>query len=191
MAPPVILVALALVLCFQRGWSQSSARPAGYLYLSPVPGASYVSAQTRFILVRLVDVAPGQILNLTNDFITVSGATSGAHPGTARQASDGRTIIFELNAGFNPGELVTVDLDPFLATGASGQAQPFEFQFMTTAPMPGSLPLTVPPLQSPVLNGSDTQQKTPTARHLATAGSGAPVRKAKVMPNGVSVPGDF
>ena len=51
-------------------------RALGYLYLSPMPGAEYVSAQTRFVLVRFKDVSPTAVTNLST-FITVTGASSG------------------------------------------------------------------------------------------------------------------
>ena len=89
MRPILIPVGVALLLCAQRASCQNPARQAGYLYVSPVPGASYVSAQTRYILVRLVNVRPSAILNLATDFITVMGASSGPHAGTTRIAGDG------------------------------------------------------------------------------------------------------
>lgn len=186
-----ILVALIAPLLADCGWCQTPARQAGYLYLSPVPQASYVSEQTRYILVRFVDVSPAAITNLAADFIMVAGQTSGAHSGTARIASDGRTVIFQMDSDFSMNELVTVYLNPVLGDGATGTVQPFAYQFMTTAPFPDSVPL--------VVHGSAVPGKTqpdPMALPVRPRIQDSPLpqrrtRKAMVMPNGVSVPSDF
>lgn len=184
----LILVGLCSLLRVPCAWAQSAARQAGYLYESPVPGASYVSAQTRYILLRFVNVAPASVTNLTADFITVMGAVSGPHSGKTHIATDGRTVIFEMDSDFSTNELVTVDFDPALAPGAAGSAGPFEYQFMTTGPMPGSLPLArrLPAFQNRV--------PIPAPAHpriSASAGRHFSGRKALILPNGVSVPGDF
>jgi hypothetical protein len=108
------------------------------LYLSPVPGAPYVSAQTRYILVRFLQVTPAAVTNLLTDFITVTGAQSGPHLGTARLASDGRTVMFVMRADFSVGELVTVSLNPML-NSATGGVQAFQYEFSVDAPMSQSL----------------------------------------------------
>src|SRR5579864_4689043 len=110
----IILIELTLLCWAPQGWSQSAARQAGYLYLSPVPQASYVSEQTRYILVRLLNVAPSEVTNLTNGFISVIGANSGPHSGSTRVASDRRTVIFDIDADFSTNELVTVKFAPVL-----------------------------------------------------------------------------
>jgi hypothetical protein len=56
------------VLPFQLNY-----RNLGYLYLSPIPGAEYVSAQTRFVLVRFKDLSPNAVSNLST-FVTVIGS---------------------------------------------------------------------------------------------------------------------
>lgn len=83
----------------------------GYLYLSPVPDAPYVSQNTQFILVRFTDISPADLTNMES-FITVTGTSSGNHSGTAKIAGDNRTVIFEINGIFYPNELVTVSLEP-------------------------------------------------------------------------------
>jgi len=187
----IILIELTLLFWAPRGWCQSAARQAGYLYLSPVPQASYVSAQNRYVLVRLVNVAPAAVTNLTQDFITVTGATSGPHSGTARLATDNRTVIFSIGADFTPNELVTVQLNPQVQPGAAGSVAPFNYQFMVTAPMPGSWPI-------PTAAPPTAARTQPPAKNLplrprisATPGRSGPVRKAMILSNGVSVPSDF
>ena len=185
------LFGLALTLGAAPGWCQSPARQAGYLYLSPVPQASYVSPQTRYILVRLAEVLPAAVTNLADGFITVAGQTSGPHSGTARIASDGKTVIFEMGLDFTPNELVTVTLDPVLAAGSGGGLEPFQYQFMTTAPMPGSLASTGGGPGPPNPTSTVTKPTPLRPRTSASAGAQSRGRKAMVLVNGVSVPSDF
>lgn len=186
-----ILIAVAVLFSWSRGWCDSGARQAGYLYLSPVPRASYVSEQNRYVLVRFADVAPAQVTNLAN-FITVVGAMSGAHSGAVRVATDARTVIFTLDAAFLTNELVTVQLNPQTDPSAIGSVEPFEYQFMTTAPMPGSLPAIRAMSAVDAGNTNVTAAKEGTEPQLEIReGQRSVFRKAMVLANGVSVPGDF
>ena len=169
--------------------AQSPSRQAGYLYLSPVPNASYVSAQTRYVLVRLQNLAPAEVTNLLTDFITVTGAASGLHAGSTRLASDGKTVMFVIAKNFSPNELVTVTLDPQVGPAAAGNATPFAYQFQINAPMPGSQPL-----QAISVGAAVDFPDTPLAPLVQTkpiAPSSHAVAKAVLFPNGVSVPSDF
>ncbi len=174
-----------------RARAQSLASQAGYLYLSPVPNASYVSEQNRYVLVRFEQITPAQVTNLASSFITVTGAESGPHPGSTRVASDGRTVMFEMGADFSTNELVTVTLDPQVTPDAAGGVQPFQYQFMVTGPMPGSLPLVARPVKLP----AGTEITSVADKILTPAepapGSGHGLPKAAVLSNGVSVPSDF
>jgi hypothetical protein len=188
-----VLVGLALGFTANRLCAQSQANGAGYLYLSPVPAASYVLAQTRFILVRFQNDTPAQVTNLTSGFISVTGYTSGPHSGVTHLASDGRTVIFAMSADFATNELVTVNLNPLFAPESAGTAQPYQYQFMTTAPMPGSLPLVLAPFQGPVPARIVTLPKNPSNSRVQISKSVGPrVKAAAVLQsNGVSVPSDF
>ena len=186
------LVLIAALLAGTNGVrAQTGARDAGYLYLSPVPGAPYVSAQTRYVLVRLANVTPAEVTNLTTSFITVTGANSGPHSGVTHVATDGRTIIFTMSADFSENELVTVTLAPQLAGGVSGLLDAFAFQFMITAPMPGARPAAAPP--SLATGGDLVEGGTPPAGPSPTPepAGGNPTAESWIMPNGVSVPSDF
>lgn len=57
----LVIVIAALLVGVDLARAQSAARMAGYLYLSPEPAAPYVSAQTRYVLVRLANVAPIEV----------------------------------------------------------------------------------------------------------------------------------
>ncbi|HZR17357.1 MAG TPA: aryl-sulfate sulfotransferase [Verrucomicrobiae bacterium] len=184
------LVGIVLLGWFSRGWAQSNARHAGYLYLSPVPGASYVSPQTRYVLIRFASMAPSQVTNLTNDFVTVIGKHSGRHAGTTRIASDGRTVVFELVSELGANELVSVNLKPLLGNRAKSGVERFRYQFMTSDPMPGSFP---PALASGTQLAVDIgpNPQTAGAKPLTTAIPRTLVSKAAILANGVSVPSDF
>lgn len=186
----ILLIWLLFLGGPQQGWCQSSARRAGFLYLSPVPRASYVSPQTRFILIRFANVAPAQVTNLTTGFVAVIGKQSGRHAGRVRVASDGKTVVFELASELAAHELVSVKLNPQLADQAAAEVKRFAYQFMTSGPMPGSFPSSrAQGARLPVEIGPNPQlaQTEP----LTTAIPPTLVSKAKILANGVAVPSDF
>ncbi len=173
-------------------------REKGYLYLSPIPRAEYVLPQTKFFLVRFVDVSPNDITNLST-FIEVTGAASGIHPGQTKIASDDRTVIFEVSSDFSSNELVTVTLTPTVDPCAAGVVEPYQYQFMISGPMPFPPP---PPLNSisavrgQVVNtqvpNNPEREAGPTAEMKSKeAVSAAEAEGSTIMTNGVSVPSDF
>ncbi|MHC4642157.1 MAG: aryl-sulfate sulfotransferase [Planctomycetota bacterium] len=193
-----IFIAVGLTFC---GYALASEyRDKGYLYLSPVPGAEYVSPQTRFFLVRFEAVSPNDITNLPT-FINVTGAASGFHSGQTKVASDDRTVIFEVSSNFSSDELVTVTLTPAIDPCAPGVVEPYQYQFMVTGPMPFPPP---PPLSSVlaarelVVNTHATPDEewealpiTDIAMTAEDVVSADALEEPMIMPNGVSVPGDF
>jgi len=187
---------IAVVLVFCGHVFASEHREKGYQYLSPVPGAEYVSPQTKFFLVRFESVSPGDITNLST-FINVTGSASGSHTGQTKIATDDRTVIFEVSSGFSNDELVTVTLTPIV----NPSVEPYQYQFMVSGPMPLQPP---PPLSSgspareQVVNmhvTPDTEcEALPTADVPMTdedVVSDAAADGPMIMPNGVSVPSDF
>jgi hypothetical protein len=105
----------------------------GYLYLSPLPGAEYVSAQTRFVLVRFKDVSPSAVTNL-DTFVTVTGSSSGTHTGQTHVAMDGRTVIYQMTKDFSVNELVTVALSPLVGSGSGPDT--YQYQFVIGGHLP-------------------------------------------------------
>lgn len=174
---------MAFLLGLGLGSSRADYRSAGYAYLSPVPGASYCSPQTRFILVRFQSVSPSDITNLAS-FITVTGASSGPVSGTTHLASDGRTLIFTAGRNFAMNELATVALSPALQPGAGGSVQPFQYQFAVTGYLPASP--SVIPIVAPI-NQAGSVTGTPQPRNTSPPTPG----QAGIFPNGVSVPSSF
>lgn len=135
----ILIMGLLLTTSPTHGEGGSLGR--GYLYLSPLPGAEYCPTQTRFVLVRFVDLAPSDVTNLLTSFITVAGNHSGVHSGNTHIAADGRTVIFAMTNDFAAEELVTVALNPQLRPGASGSAVPFQYRFAVSThfPDPGTI----------------------------------------------------
>jgi hypothetical protein len=121
----------------------------GYLYLSPLPGAEYVSRQTRFVLVRFKDLSPNAVTNLST-FVTVTGSISGIHGGQTHVASDGRTVVFTMNQDFFFNEVVTVDLAPQSAAGSGLDS--YQYQFVVAGHLADVATITArgdnPPYQS-------------------------------------------
>jgi hypothetical protein len=129
-------VVLAAVLLLGTMLARGDYRTLGYRYLSPSPGAEYSSPQTRFVLVRLTDVAPADVTNLATSFVTVNGTYSGAHLGGAHVAGDGRTIIFTMTNDFAPYEAVSVALNPQVRSGVGGTLAPYQYQFIISGHLP-------------------------------------------------------
>src|SRR5581483_4033701 len=131
------------------------------------------------------------VTNLASGFVSVTGVSSGAHSGVVHVASDSRTVIYQMATDFAANESVTVSLNPGVASGTTGSVQPFQYQFMVTAPMPGSLPLAVAPAraQPPAEPGPPLNVTRPAITGNSAAGK--PRAKAMVMGNGESVPSTF
>lgn len=112
---------------------QVNYRNLGYLYLSPLPGAQYISAQNNFLLVRFSSISPGAVTNLAS-FITVTGSSTGVHAGTTHIATDGRTVIFQINTSFMVNEAVTVALNPKVGSGQAPDS--YQYQFIVGGHLP-------------------------------------------------------
>jgi hypothetical protein len=194
---------IGLILVFYGHSLASEHREKGYMYLSPVPRAEYVSSQTRYFLVRFETISPHDITNLTT-FITVTGQSSGLHPGQTKIATDNRTVIFQASSTFTSNELVTVTLAPTVDPCAPGTVEPYQYQFMIAGRMPS--PLSAPASELPTLPSSESPAgeqvkntqvvpqteygEIPAANMTVTAENAVP-GEAGIMPNGVSVPSDF
>ncbi len=81
---------------------------AKIIYISPVPGAIYVTPQTN-IIIRSSENIDESSLNQTS-LITVKGSSSGSHSGKIILADDQKTILFQPDVPFNSGEIVTVKI---------------------------------------------------------------------------------
>ena len=186
------LMALLALTGVPPARAQNAPHEAGYLYLSPIPGAVNVSAQTRYVLVRFEDITPSEVTNLTTSFITVTGVASGLHTGAIHVAVDGRTVIFEMGAGFSAKEVVTVALNPLMPPGAAGRVGSYQYQFTIATPIQGTVLKTALEGKALVQAGDSSGRQKVSARiSVSSPTKGSAVKKAALMPNGVSVPSDF
>jgi hypothetical protein len=187
----LMLVSLTVAVIFGPCWlwAQTPARNAGYLYLSPVPGAPFVATQNRYILVRFSAITPTQVTNLTTDFITVNGSNSGPHSGVTSVASDGRTVMFIMGRDFTSSELVTVTLNPQVGPGAVGAVAPYQYQFAVTTPVNALVASSAKAPTRPLMPAG--QDKISSRTGVAASTKRGAIPKAMLLTNGVSVPGDF
>lgn len=164
-------------------------RAIGYAYLSPVPRAEYVSPQTRFILVRLGPISPQDLTNLP-EFISVTGEVTGSHAGQTRIAGDDRTVSFEMSSDFSRGELVTVTLTPSVGPDAGGAVEPFHYPFRISGPMGDAPPAPIRIASADPGRGFDPDRN---AQEILAQIPPPPaeVYGPMIMPNGVSIPGNF
>jgi len=99
----------------------------GYQYLSPLPGASLVSRQTRIIL------RPGKALDQKSSvdarWIKVTGSKSGDHPGRLYLDSDRTTVVFCPQSPFAPGDTVTVTVSKGWKTSTGALVPPIQYTF--------------------------------------------------------------
>jgi len=115
------------VASFLLAAAAAGAGPPGLEYLSPLPGSTGVLPETNIIL------RPGGIVDGASiaggPLLIASGSTSGLHEGSLRVSDDGKTLTFQPDIPFVPGEVVTCRLDTGLTTGARGVVPPSEFTF--------------------------------------------------------------
>jgi hypothetical protein len=76
-------------------------------YLNPVPGAERVSPGTTITL-RTGDLVARD--SISDQQFNITASQSGAHPGHAILADDGKTVIFKPDQPFVPGEVVEVTI---------------------------------------------------------------------------------
>lgn len=109
-------------------WSQSTNFNVDlFQYISPVPGSGLHNPQTNIIIRQGETLNP---FNLNDDkVITVTGDSSGTHSGTIYLTPDSKTIIFQPDIVFIPGELVSVSLRSGLTTTAGGNVDSLHFTF--------------------------------------------------------------
>ena len=99
----------------------------GYQYVFPGPQAKFVHPNSTLIL-RFKKISPTEISNLHN-CIKVSGEKSGTHSGKTIIASDQRTLIFESESSFNPGEKVSVSIDPHFPRNSPYSIESLNYEF--------------------------------------------------------------
>ncbi len=101
------------------------------IYVSPNPGSSYLTPQSKVIIRSDENLSPAVI---GNNLLFVIGTSSGKHEGLVTLAKDNRTILFQPQIPFSPGETVDVSMaNPILASnGDTVEMNPFSFSISAT-----------------------------------------------------------
>jgi hypothetical protein len=107
--------------------ADAGAGPEPFRYLSPLPGARYVSPQSTLLF------RPGALTDaLPRDWtssVRVSGSRSGLHGGSWTFSDDGKTVIFRPDRQFERGETVTVAANLVV----DGRKVPWSYTFEISA----------------------------------------------------------
>ena len=100
---------------------------AKVIYVSPMPGAKYVTPETN-IIIKTSGVID-KYTTAAQDVFDVTGSVSGKHTGKVIFSDDGHTILFNSYIPFNYGETVNVKLNTGLKTTDGDDVALPEFNF--------------------------------------------------------------
>jgi len=129
----LFILAAAVALAVAPPATAAQRSPEGYRYLSPVPGARFVSPRTTIVLRQGEPIDPASVEGTP---ISVTGARSGVHTGKTVLSTDGRSVVFRPASPFEPGEAVEVRVGTGLRarTGAALPSVDFGFTVSGTDP---------------------------------------------------------
>lgn len=164
----IVFILFSIVLCTSILAKDFS----GFSYLFPRPDSEYLPSNTT-IIIRFEQNQFRSDAGFSG-FISVYGSESGLVNGTTKVASDNKTIIFTPEQAFLPGENVSVSIYPNVI---SAPAEPINFEFQILEQAANEYHNERSPEEAAIQTNS--VQKSTAA--------GIPM----IMPNGVSVPGDF
>ncbi|MBN1479496.1 aryl-sulfate sulfotransferase [candidate division KSB1 bacterium] len=146
----------------------------GYQYLCPRPNSTRVSPEAT-IIVRFDNISPKSLTTLQIFRVEDERGMIG---GTARLASDERTLIFQPEKAFSPGSTVQVTLAPRFAEPTQRPVEDISFTFAVT--------------NSVALETFQSSEHQDGGNRVAQSFLQKPAAgMARIMPNGVSVPSDF
>jgi hypothetical protein len=183
------------LLSFIFGWvpSTSSAAevravqtPRPFSYVSPMPGATHVSAGTTIVVREGSPIAPNSV---SSGLFHVQGSLSGDHAGRVILAPDQKTVIFVPNQPFTPAEEISVTLEPGLTLVGGDRLAGMSFKF-TVSPKP--YPYTPVALDSmgEVLSSEIARAplSQPSSPNGTKAGVSESTQAANTMPKYVTAP---
>ncbi len=157
-----IYIAVLSILSFAHGRED-------YRYVYPTPGARRVAVES-CIIIRLH--ADASLLSAPLEkIVRVMRSASQEVFGTISIASDEKTIIFTPESNFEYDEEYSVQVNP---NRSFESFAPFSFQFKTIAE-----------------SNSAPDFQMEDERVSSAAALQKPMNSPRIMPNGVSVPGDF
>lgn len=164
----------AVVLLLATIAAFAAEEPLPLIYISPRPGAIFVSAHAAIAVRQGDEIA---LASLQRDgLFQVIGSQSGPHSGRVILADDRRTVIFEPAQIFEPGETVTVKVGDALRTHSGHAIQGAAFQFdISQMPVQAALQPPAPAI---------------FATEVTTPAPARPAQPAKPSPY-VTLPADF
>lgn len=124
----LLMLSIALLFTFVLPLEIQSATT--FEYLSPRPEAQHASAGTTIAL-RGAD--PIQERSVKAKLFNIVGSESGVHKGNVFVADDGRTIIFDPDKPFEPGETISVTVDRGIKTTLGSTLQTVSFDFIVSS----------------------------------------------------------
>lgn len=147
----ILLLAIAWLAIATASCNTSSVSPLEWRYLSPTPGSRLNSQGTTLALRNGDKLDPRSI---RADQFSVIGNKSGIHPGEARLALDGSTVLFVPDQPFAEGETVTVSVAGNIRALSGRSMSPAKYSFSTLPNSPG---IAAQEAGAPVagLNGAD------------------------------------
>ncbi|HUW13729.1 MAG TPA: aryl-sulfate sulfotransferase [Anaerolineae bacterium] len=124
-----LLVALASAIssCPTGQFRSIAQEPPPLTYVSPRPGAAWVSPGTTIAL-RHGEVLSSHMLD--DELLRVVGSRSGMVRGSLRLSDDSRTLLFQPAQSFQPGETVQVTMKTGLQLAGGTVTQALSFSFV-------------------------------------------------------------
>jgi hypothetical protein len=123
-----MIIAVVAVLLFGMTWGSvlpgETASP--FIYHAPRPNAEMVNAGTTIAVRNGADI---KATSLSPTLFVVQGSGSGLHGGNLLLASDGKTVIFEPDRPFQPGERVSVKIERGIETASGAILDGTSYQF--------------------------------------------------------------
>jgi hypothetical protein len=120
---PVLMICLLFFFSFTL-----RAQTNPFQYVSPKPSSILVSVKTNIILKYGENLDKN---SLNTNLFTVEGSKSGLHSGELLLSDDNKTIVFNPEKVFDPGELVTVTLKSGIRTILKTIVPEYSFSFQT------------------------------------------------------------
>lgn len=146
----ILLLSVACLVITTASCNTNNGDPLAWRYLSPTPGSPLNSQGTTLALRNGDRLDPRSI---SADQFSVIGNKSGIHPGEARLALDGCTLLFIPDRPFAEGENVTVSVAGGIRTKSGRSLSPANFTFSTIPYSPG-ISAEIPVTSVAGLNGA-------------------------------------
>ena len=121
------LLVIALIILLSGTGTFAAASVDQYQFISPMPGSENNTQESTIIIREGSEISPATLIS--DDVISVQGTQSGSIAGELILSTDGRTIIFEPDHSFAPGERVDVIISKGISTTTGRSIEPAQFYF--------------------------------------------------------------